>query len=56
MADEYQIGRGISPDTCPAILYHVMHFSQWERKKVIVWVIINTYFILIEANSGIEIE
>ena len=24
----YQIGRGISPDKCPAILYHVIHFSQ----------------------------
>ena len=38
--DGYQIGRDISPDTRPAILYHVMHFSQWECKKVNMWVII----------------
>ena len=39
--DGYQIGRGMSPDTHPSILYHVMHFSQWEGKKVSVWVILS---------------
>lgn len=29
--DVYQLGRGISPDTRPPILYHVMCFVQRER-------------------------
>ena len=31
--DGCQIGRVISPENLPAILYHLTHFSQWERKK-----------------------
>ena len=28
LENRYQIGRGISADTCPAVFYDAMHFSQ----------------------------
>ena len=38
--DGYQIWKDLLPNTRPVILYHVMHFSQRERKQINGWFII----------------